>query len=142
MNAERIAYWDAKAREGYTYVSDGAVDVWRDHSADVLAGQAWQDDCDGLAETVIALCVLDGAALKDCFRLVVMASDGSGGHMVGAMRDDAKDWEVVGDTFFPGTYTAGSMQHTPKDYNCVAEAGPGRLPIWRTGVPWLAEAGV
>lgn len=137
MNADRIAYWNAQARANWTYLADDGPDQWRDHSDDVLAGRAWADDCDGLAMTTVALCARDGAAPADCFRLVVEASDGSGGHMVGSMKDDAGNWWVVGDTFFPRPYPAGQMQHTPKDYNCMANIWP--KPVWDTGVPWLAN---
>lgn len=138
MNAADIASWDAKARVQFTYVSDGAVDTWRSWADKVLANEPWTGDCDDLAHTVLDLTIRAGASMGYCYRLFVMAEDGSGGHMVGAEQDDALAWWVVGDTYSNSPYPAAQMEHTPVDYNCLAEAGPATEPIWRKGVPWLS----
>lgn len=129
-----LAEWEMKARANYSYIPDAVgSDVWTDHSADVEAGIPWQDDCDGLAETVASLCVIAGLAKKNAYRLFVTDINGVG-HMVSGIQCDDLSWWVVGDTWFGAPYPANQMPHTPHDYNCMAEVVP--IPIWRLGVPW------
>lgn len=138
MTPDQVAAWEVKARANFTY-STSADDqaTWLDHSQDVLAGNAWTGDCDELAMTVVSLCALDGMPSTNGYRLFVYDVNGVG-HMVGAIQCDDASWWVVGDTWFDAPYPAAQMPHTPKDYNCLAEAGPDSDPIWRAGVPWLA----
>lgn len=132
-----VAAQETLARAQFTYVPDPGPDLWVDHSDDVLAGRAWQDDCDGLGETVVSLCVLAGLPKVNAFRLFVFDVNGAG-HFVGCVQCDNQSWWVVGDTWADAPYPAAQMPHKPKDYNRMSEAGPGGGPIWRSGVPWLA----
>lgn len=136
MNIADVQTWEAKARANFIYVPDPVPDMWTDHSDDVLAGQPWQDDCDGLGETVVSLCVLAGLPRESAYRLVVKDVNGQG-HFVGAVQPDDAPMHIVGDTWANAAYPATQMQHTPVDYNRMSEAGPGGGPVWRAGVPWL-----
>lgn len=138
MNAADIASWQEKAYAQFTYVDDGVTDTWRSHADDVLAGSPWTGDCDDLAHTVLDLTIRAGAPMNKCFRLFVMSEVTNIGHMVGAEQDDDGQWWIVGDTFSVTPYPVKQMEHTPVDYNCLAEAGPNDEPVWRKGVPWLS----
>lgn len=141
MRAEEIRTWDMKAHAQFDYVDDGAVDTWRSHADEVLAGKEWQGDCDDLAHTALDLMARAGAPLTSLCRLTVYASSNAAGHMVGAALDDDGKWWIVGDTYAAEPYAGTAMLHTPKDFNRLSEAGPGFLdPVWRVGVPWKAPA--
>ena len=65
--------------EQYTYVSDqfqfGVQEDWRDHSAKILSGKPWQDDCDGFAMTVLMMMALEGFPDDKCGLAVVTVRD-------------------------------------------------------------------
>lgn len=131
MLVNEIISWDAKARQNFTYQADPpGEDTWRSHAADVLSGKPWSDDCDGLAETVLDLCIRAGLPITCAFRLVVRASSDGSGHMVGCIFDVVGSIWIVGDTFVPFPYPAAQMRHTPDIYNRLSEQA------WRAGAPW------
>src|ERR1700744_2773085 len=99
MRATEIFHWEQEARAEFSYTPDAGPDVWLSHADDVLAARPWEDDCDGLASTVLDLCNRAGLDKSDAYRLRVYASNGSGGHMVGAVKDTANQFWIVGDTF-------------------------------------------
>lgn len=130
MKYADIFRWDARARAGFTYQEDPlAFDNWRTHALDVLNGKPWADDCDGLAMTVLDLCIRDGLPMEDAFRLAVRAASDGSGHMVGCVYDDDLNIWIVGDTF-EAPYMADFMRHKPNIYNRMSEQE------WRAGVPW------
>lgn len=131
MLANEIIGWDARARAQFTYQADPqGEDTWRSHFADVIANRPWSDDCDGLAETVLDLCVRAGLPVSCAFRLVVEASSDGSGHMVGCVIDVVGNMWIVGDTFVPHPYPAAAMLHKPDIYNRLSEQA------WRGGAPW------
>lgn len=130
MRATEIFHWEQEARGEFSYTPDQGPDVWLSHADDVLAAHPWEDDCDGLASTVLDLCNRAGLDKSDAYRLRVYASNGSGGHMVGAVKDTANQFWIVGDTFAVAPYPAEQLQHRPIDYNRLSETP------WRGGLPW------
>lgn len=143
MNFAEIKHWDDAARKNFAYLADGPKDLWRSHADDVLANKSWQDDCDGLAMTVLDLCVRAGLPMEDAFRLAVYASSDGSGHMAGGIYDDELSIWVVGDTF-KAAYPAAWMLHKPNVYNRLSERRidpiTGKdISQWRGGAPWIVK---
>ena len=134
MTPAQVAHWDAKAREQFVYLADGALDTWRSHADEVLAGFAWEGDCDDLVSTALDLMARAGLPLASCYRLIVDAAGKPGDHRVGAALGDDGALYIVGDTF-AACYPAGAMAHVPGQYQRMDEAAdhPER---WRQGAPW------
>lgn len=136
LDIATIATLDHSARQHFTYKKDPvSFDNWRSHADDVLAGQAWQGDCDDLTSTVLDLCGRKGMSLPERYRLIVDSDhDGKPDHMVGCVLDSKNQLWIVGDTFVDHPYPILNMKHKPYEYNRLSEAG--EEPVWRAGVPW------
>jgi hypothetical protein len=144
VKADTIITWDAEARTRWTYKADPVdYDNWRSHAFDVIAGRAWEDDCDGLAFTVLDL-VGDsrsptGAPMTDRY-MVIVASDPSKSraldHMIGAVIDDAGGMWIVGDTAGPA-YRAEECTYGPGLYWRLSDRNPDTgKPQYHGGFPW------
>lgn len=132
MDAERIRAVDLSARARFVYTPDPADrDTWRSHADDVLAGRVWEDDCDGLASTVLDLLARAGVALPALYRLVVDSSGcGRADHMIACAWDAAGACWIIGDTFGEA-YPAKDCRHRPLQYQRMDDA-----ITWRDGAPW------
>ena len=129
---------DALARLRFRYlVTEFSLLHWRSHADDVLAGKAWSGPCADLTSTVLDLATREGAALEDCYRLLVsLSGQHKPDHMVGCILTSDDGFVIVGDTTHK-PYSHSAMTHGPCEYNRLSEAG--KDPIWRTGVPWKAQ---
>lgn len=144
MLVDEFASWDAKTRDNFSYQPDPSDrDTWRSHYDDVMKGRPWCGDCDDLAETVMDILCRRGLPLENAYRLVLQASDGSGGHMAGAVVDIFKTIWIIGDTYVNRPYRAEKLLHTPVKYNRLSEfkvVGENKIEsTWRAGAPWTLE---
>jgi hypothetical protein len=137
MQSDALCAVDKSAREHFTYRPDGAINTWRSHADEVLAGGEWFGDCDDLASTVLDMLGRDGVALSDRYRLLVSTTHASKpNHMVGCVRAADGAFYIVGDTFAP-FYPASVIAHRCIFYNQLSEAFPNA--VWREGNPWRAK---
>lgn len=139
VKADAIQHFDALARRGFTYVTDGVFDTWRSHADEVLRGEPWSGDCDDLASTVLDLLGRCGVALDKRYRLLVDSSPYDDNervdHMLaGALDEDGLFW-LVGDTFAPA-YLTNYFRHRPVEYHRLSETNALNLPLWREGAPF------
>lgn len=134
MRSDEIKRIDAVCRRGFDYRAD-VVDRWQSFYQDVLAGRRWAGDCDDLTTTTLDALGRNGAARSNRWRLMVSA-EGTGyvqvNHMVGAIRDHAGTFWIVGDTF-GSAYPSSQFRHGPRFFQRMDFSSSGR---WQAGVPF------
>lgn len=96
------------------------VDIWRSYASEAQAGQAWADDCSGLASTVVDLLAREGWPKGDVYRVLVATHGKGADHMVGAVVMPSGRVMVVGDTLRDKPYEWGEMVYDVKAVSPVA----------------------
>lgn len=94
---------DKKVKEQFTYKTEDG-DSWKTSAKEVLNGEHFQDDCDGLAYTCLDLASAAGVDTHRLLRMMVsspISKTGGIDHMIGGYEDDKGNIWVFGDTFGP-----------------------------------------
>lgn len=132
LSADAIASADAAARAHFAYKPDVAgTNPWLDLSAEAEAGQAWSGQCADLTMTTLGVLHDHGQPIEALWRCAVDSSScGHADHMIGATRDAAGQWWIVGDTFH-AAYVARDCLHTPVQFQRMVD-----VTVWLPGKPW------
>ena len=96
----------ALVHDHFTYLADiinyGEDERWDDHSDTVLAGNDFEDDCDGFACTVGAILHKRGIPKEDIYLMLVDTRGGqSMNHAVCGVMDSGQMWICENNHYFP-----------------------------------------